>query len=46
LEGEALGLAKSIFPNTAECQSQEAGVGGWGAGQREGIRDFWDRIEL
>jgi hypothetical protein len=27
LGGEALGLAKIICPNTAECQSQESGVG-------------------
>ena len=26
--GEALGLAKSICPNTGEYQGQEAGVGG------------------
>jgi hypothetical protein len=25
--GEALGLAKIIFPSTEECQGQEAGVG-------------------
>jgi hypothetical protein len=27
LEGEALGFAKIICPNTGECQDQEAGVG-------------------
>ena len=28
LGGEALGLAKIIYPNTGEYQGQEAGVGG------------------
>jgi hypothetical protein len=28
--GEALGLAKIIFPSIGECQGQEAGVGGLG----------------
>ena len=31
MEGEAFGLAKIICPSTAECQGQEAGVGGLGS---------------
>jgi hypothetical protein len=31
MEGEALGLAKIIFPSTGECQGQEGGVGGLGS---------------
>ena len=42
--GEALSLSKILCPSTGECQSQEAGVGGWGTGQGEGIGDFWDGI--
>jgi hypothetical protein len=42
--GEALGLVKIICPRTGECQGQEAGVGGLGAGQVEGIGGFRDRI--
>ena len=44
MEGEALGLAKIICPSTEECQGQEVGVGGWGAGKGEGIGDFRDSI--
>jgi hypothetical protein len=43
LGGKALGLLKIICPSTGECQVQEAGVGGLGPGQGEGIGDFWDR---
>jgi hypothetical protein len=42
--GEALGLAKIICPSTGECQGQEAGVVGWGAGWGEVIGDFQDSI--
>ena len=38
--GEALGIGKIICPSTGECQGQEEGVGGLGAGQGEGIGDF------
>jgi hypothetical protein len=40
--GEALGLAKILCPSIAECQGQEAGVGGLGsrAVGVEGIGDF------
>ena len=30
--GEALGPVKVLCPSIGECQDQEAGVGGWGAG--------------
>jgi hypothetical protein len=40
--GEALDIAKIIFPSTGECQGQEAG---WGAGHvGEGIVSFRDSI--
>jgi hypothetical protein len=39
-----LGLAKFICPSTGECQGQEAGMGGLGAGWREVIGDFRDSI--
>ena len=42
--GEALGLAKIICPSTGECQGQEAGVGGLGAGQGVGIGGSVDSI--
>jgi hypothetical protein len=42
--GGALGLSKIICPSTGERQGQEAGVGGLGARQGEGIRDFRDSI--
>ena len=35
---EALGLANIMCPSTGECQGQEVGVGGWGAGQGGGYR--------
>jgi hypothetical protein len=44
MRGEALHLAKSICPSTEECQGQEVGWMGWGAGQGEGIREFWNSI--
>jgi hypothetical protein len=31
MQGEALGLAKVICPNTVECLGQEAGVGELGS---------------
>jgi hypothetical protein len=42
--GEVLGLEKIICPSIGECQDQEVGVVGWGAGWREGIGDFQDSI--
>jgi hypothetical protein len=36
MRGEALGLAKIIFPSTGECQGQEARVGRLGS-RVEGI---------
>jgi hypothetical protein len=44
LGGEALGLAKIIYPFTGESQGQEAGVLGWGIGREEDIGDFWNSI--
>jgi hypothetical protein len=41
--GEALGLVKIICPNTGECQSQEAGLGGLGSRGRV-IGNFGDSI--
>ena len=41
-EERPLGLANFICPSTGECQGQEAGGVGWGAG--EGIGDFWNSI--
>jgi hypothetical protein len=43
-EERPLGLANFICPSTGECQGKEAGVGGRGAGQREGIGNFRDNI--
>jgi hypothetical protein len=43
-EERPLGLANLICPSTRECQGQEAGVSGRGAGQGEGIGDFGDSI--
>ena len=37
----ARGLAKIICPSTGECQSQEAGVGGFGSWAEEGYRGLW-----
>ena len=42
--GEALGLAKILFPSTGECHGQEVGVGGLGSKAGEGIGDFRDSI--
>ena len=39
-----LGIAKIICPITKECQGQEAGVGGLGAGLGECIGGFGDSI--
>jgi hypothetical protein len=39
-----LGVANFICPSTGECQGQEAGVGGRGAGWREVIENFRDSI--
>jgi hypothetical protein len=41
-EERPLGIANFICPSTGERQGQESGVGGWGAGQEEGIGNFWD----
>jgi hypothetical protein len=38
--GEALGLAKIICPSAGEYQGPEAGVGGLGSREGEGIGDF------
>jgi hypothetical protein len=42
--GEALGLPKIICPSTGEWQIRKWEWVGWGAGQGEGITDFWDII--
>jgi hypothetical protein len=39
--GEALGIAKIIFPNTGEYQGQEAGVGGLGSMVGGEYRGLW-----
>jgi hypothetical protein len=39
--GEALGLAKIIYPNTEECQGQEVEVGGLGSRVGRGYRGLW-----
>jgi hypothetical protein len=44
--GEALGLAKIICPNTGEYHGQEVIVHGLECREGEGIRVFWDSIEL
>ena len=42
--GKALGSVKVLFPSTGECQSQEAGMGGFGSrGRGERIGDFQRR---
>jgi hypothetical protein len=38
--GEALGIAKIIWPSTGECQGQEARVGGLGSRAGGGDRGF------
>jgi hypothetical protein len=43
-EERPLGLANFICLSTGECQGQEVGVVGKGAGVREGMGDFWDSI--
>ena len=42
-EGEALDLAKIIFPSKGECQGQEAGVGGLGSREVGGYRGLSER---
>jgi hypothetical protein len=42
--GEALGLMKTIYPITGECQGQESEVGGLGNRAEQGIGDFQDSI--
>ena len=42
--GDALGLAKILWPSTGECQGQEEGVGGLGSRAGEGLGDFGDSI--
>jgi hypothetical protein len=44
--GEALGLAKILGPSIGECQGQEAGVGGLGAGEVGGYRGFSEEKKL
>jgi hypothetical protein len=42
MEGEALGLVKTICPRIGEFQGQEGRVGGLeNRGRREGVGDFW-----
>jgi hypothetical protein len=41
--GEALGLAKIIYPSIGECQGQEAGVGGLGSRAGGGYRGLSER---
>jgi hypothetical protein len=41
LGGKAIGLAKIIYPNTEEYQSQEAGVGGLESRVGGGYKRFW-----
>jgi hypothetical protein len=43
-EERPLGIANFLCPSTGECQDQEVGVVGGGAGQGEGIVNFWDNI--
>jgi hypothetical protein len=38
MRGEALGLAKIIYPSTGECQGQEMGVGWVGEKNRERVQ--------
>ena len=42
--GEALGLAKIVYPSTREWQGQDAGVGGFRSSTGEDIGDFQDSI--
>jgi hypothetical protein len=39
--GEVLGPVKALCPYIGEFQDQEREWVGWGAGQGEGIVDFW-----
>jgi putative component of toxin-antitoxin plasmid stabilization module len=41
MEGEALGLAKIICPNTGECQGQKVGVSGLRSRAGVGYRGLW-----
>ena len=43
-EERPLGLANFICPSTGEHQGQEVEWVGRGAGQGEGLEDFWDSI--
>jgi hypothetical protein len=36
--------ANFICLSTVECQGQEVGVGVYGSGGGEGMRDFWESI--
>jgi hypothetical protein len=40
MRGEVLGLVKILCPSIGECQGQEAGVGGLGAGEGGRNREF------
>jgi hypothetical protein len=44
LGGEALGLAMIICPSTGNSRARKQELVSWGAGQWEGIGDFWDSI--
>jgi hypothetical protein len=44
LEGEDLGLAKILCPNTGNASARKQDWVGWGAGWGEGIGDFQDNI--
>ena len=41
--GETHGLVNIICPSTGECQSQEAGVGGFGSKAEGGYRELSER---
>ena len=46
MEGEALGPVKALCPSEAECQDQEAGVGGLGSRKKReegGAREILER---
>jgi hypothetical protein len=45
-EERPLGLANFICPSTGECQGQETGVVGRGAGWRKGIGNFRVAFEM
>jgi hypothetical protein len=42
--GEALGLVKIICPSTGNARARKQEWVGWGAGRREGVGNFQDRI--